>query len=198
MARRREAEPDGVLVASVRDHPEYEGKTLAQLADMLDIPPDQAAQRVLEADPGAVGVFFMMDEADVRRVLAHPLCMIGSDGIPSPTGKPHPRLYGTFPRVLGTYVREERLFSLEEGVRKMTSLPAFKFGLSDRGELREGAAADIVIFNPDTIADVATYEDPRRYPTGIEYVIVNGETTAERGNQTTVRAGRLLRRTRLA
>jgi len=118
MARRREAEPDGVLIASVRDHPEYEGKTLAQLADMLDVPPDQAAQRVLEADPGTVAVFFMMDEADVRRVLAHPLCMIGSDGIPSPTGKPHPRLYGTFPRVLGTYVREERLFPLEEGVAR--------------------------------------------------------------------------------
>jgi len=194
MARRREAEPDGVLVASVRDHPEYEGKTLAQLADMLDIPPDQAAQRVLEADPGAVGVFFMMDEADVRRVLAHPLCMIGSDGIPSPTGKPHPRLYGTFPRVLGTYVREERLFSLEEGVRKMTSLPARRFGLADRGELREDRAADIVIFNPDTIADTATYEDPRQYPAGIEYVIVNGEIAVERGKQTTSRAGRLLRR----
>jgi N-acyl-D-amino-acid deacylase len=194
MARRREAEPDGVLVAAVRDHPEYEGRTLAQLADMLDIPPDQAAQRVLEADPGAVGVFFMMDEADVRRVLAHSLCMIGSDGIPSPTGKPHPRLYGTFPRVLGTYVREERLFSLEEGVRKMTSLPASKFGLADRGELRAGAAADIVVFNPDTIAEVATYEEPRRYPTGIEYVIVNGQIAAERGTQTPARAGHLLRR----
>jgi N-acyl-D-aspartate/D-glutamate deacylase len=197
MARRREAEPDGVLVASVRDHPEFEGKTLAQLADMLDVPADEAAQRVLEADPGAVGVFFMMDEGDVRRVLAHPLCMIGSDGIPSPTGKPHPRLYGTFPRVLGTYVREERLFSLEEGVRKMTSLPARRFGLSDRGELREGLAADMVVFNPDTIADRATYEEPRQYPTGIEYVIVNGEIAAEHCKQTSARAGRLLRRGRL-
>jgi N-acyl-D-amino-acid deacylase len=198
MARRREAEPDGVLVASVRDHPEYEGKTLTAIADMLDVPADEAAPRVLEADPGAVGVFFMMDEADVRRVLAHPLCMIGSDGIPSPTGKPHPRLYGTFPRVLGTYVREERLFTLEEGVRKMTSLPARRFGLSDRGELREGLAADIVIFDPDRIADVATYEEPRQYPTGMEYVIVNGETAAEHGKQTAARAGRLLRRGRLS
>ena len=196
MVRRPEAEPDGVLVASVRNHPEYEGKTLTQIAEMLDLPADQAAQCVLEADPGAVGVFFMMDEADVRRVLAHPLCMIGSDGIPSPTGKPHPRLYGTFPRVLGTYVREERLFSLDEGVRKMTSLPARRFGLSDRGELREGFAADIVIFDPETIADVATYEEPRQYPAGIEYVIVNGEIAAGRGKQTAARAGRLLRRGR--
>jgi len=194
MARRREAEPEGVILASVRDKPEYEGKTLAQLADMLDVPADEAAQRVLEADPGAVGIFFMMDEGDVRRVLAHPLCMIGSDGIPSPSGKPHPRLYGTFPRVLGTYVREERLFSLDEGVRKMTSLPARRFGLSGRGELREGWAADFVVFNPDTIADLATYEDPRRYPAGIEYVIVNGKIAAEGGKQTLERAGRLLRR----
>jgi N-acyl-D-aspartate/D-glutamate deacylase len=138
----------------------------------------------------------MMDEADVRRVLVHPLCMIGSDGIPSPTGKPHPRLYGTFPRVLGTYVREERLFSLEEGVRKMTSLPAQRFGLHDRGGLREGLAADIVVFDPDTIADRATYEEPRQYPAGIEYVIVNGAIAAEHGKQTAARAGRLLRRGR--
>jgi N-acyl-D-aspartate/D-glutamate deacylase len=194
MARRPEAEPDLVLVASAREHPEYEGKTLTQIGGMLDVAPDEAAHRVLEADSGAIAVFFIMDEADMRRVLAHPLCMIGSDGIPSPTGKPHPRLYGTFPRVLGTYVREERLFSLEEGVRKMTSLPARRMNLADRGVLREGLAADIVIFDPETIADRATYEEPRRYPAGIECVIVNGEIAAERGKQTAARAGRLLRR----
>jgi len=194
MARRPEAGPENVIVSSVRDKPEFEGKTLTQIAEMLGAAPDEAAQRVLEADPSAVAVFFMMDEADVRRVLAHPLCMIGSDGIPSPTGKPHPRLYGTFPRVLGTYVREERLFSLEEGVRKMTSLPARRMKLAERGELREGLAADIVVFDPETIADRATYEEPRQYPAGIEYVIVNGEIAAEHGEQTVARAGRLLRR----
>jgi N-acyl-D-aspartate/D-glutamate deacylase len=120
--------------------------------------------------------------------------MIGSDGIPSPTGKPHPRLYGTFPRVLGMYARDEHLFPLEEAVRKMTSLPAQRMNLPERGELREGWAADIVIFNPNTIADTATYDEPRRYPTGIEYVIVNGEIAAEQGKQTPVRAGCLLRR----
>ena len=160
---------------------------------MLGVAPDEAAPRVLEAYPSAVAVFFMMDEADVRRVLAHSLCMVGSDGIPSRTGKPHPRLYGTLPRVLGTYVREERLFSLEEGVRKMTSLPARRMNLAGRGELREGFAADIVVFDPKTIADRATYEEPRKYPAGIDYVIVNGEIGAEHGKQTAARSGRLLR-----
>jgi N-acyl-D-amino-acid deacylase len=194
MARMREAEPESVFVSSVREKPEYEGKTLSEIAEKLGVPSDEAAQRVLEADPSAVAVFFMMDERDVRRVLAHPLCMIGSDGIPSPTGKPHPRLYGTFPRVLGTYVREERLFPLEEGLLKMTSLPARRMNLAGRGELREGFAADIVIFDPATIADRATYEEPRQYPAGIEYVIVKGEVAAQHGEQTPARAGRLLRR----
>jgi N-acyl-D-amino-acid deacylase len=187
-------DPDAVYVASVRERREYEGKSLSQIASMLDLPPDQALHRVLTEEPEAVAVFFMMDEGDVRRVLAHPLCMIGSDGIPSPTGKPHPRLYGTFPRVLGLYSRDERLFPVEEAVRKMTSLPAQRMNLLERGELREGRAADIVIFDPDTINDTATYEDPRRYPTGIEYVIVNGQIAAEHGTQTAARAGRLLRR----
>src|SRR5438132_3051292 len=196
MARRPEAGPDSVMVSSVRGKPEFEGKTLTQIAEMLGVAPDEAAPRVLEAYPSAVAVFFMMDEADVRRVLAHSLCMVGSDGIPSRTGKPHPRLYGTFPRVLGTYVREERLFPLEEGVRKMTSLPARRMNLAGRGELREGFAADIVVFDPKTIADRATYEESRKYPAGIDYVIVNGRVAAEGGKQTAARAGRLLRRSK--
>ena len=188
-------EPDMVIVASVQQRREYEGKTLGQIGAMLGIHDVQdVISRVLTEEPAAVAVFFSMHEDDVRRVLAHPLCMIGSDGIPSPTGKPHPRLYGTFPRVLGKYVREEKLVTLEEGVRKMTSLPARRMNLPDRGELREGFAADIVVFNPDTIADLATYEDPRQYPAGIDCVIVNGEVAAESGRQTRARAGRLLRR----
>ncbi len=195
MARAPEPlDPADILIASVSQKREYEGKTIGQIAEMLDLPPEEAMQRVLAEEPAAVAVFFIMDEADVQRVLAHPLCMIGSDGIPSPTGKPHPRLYGTFPRVLGRYVREERLFPLEEAVRKMTGLPARRFGLRERGELREGWSADITVFNPDTIADTATYDDPRRYPDGIEYVIVNGQVAGERGKQTAARAGQLLRR----
>jgi N-acyl-D-amino-acid deacylase len=191
----REIEPDSIIVASVNEHREYEGKTLEQIGEMLGVDDVQEViARVLSDEPSAVAVFFSMHEDDVRRVLAHPLCMIGSDGIPSPTGKPHPRLYGTFPRILGKYVREEKLVPLEEAVRKMTSLPAQRMNLPDRGELRKGFAADIVVFDPDTIEDLATYEDPRQYPVGIDYVIVNGEVAAEKGAQTPARAGRLLRR----
>ena len=135
-----------------------------------------------------------MDEDDVRRVLAHPLCMIGSDGIPTPTGKPHPRLYGTFARVLGTYVREQRLVPLEEAIRKMTLLPAQRMNLEDRGVLREGAFADIVTFDPQRVADVATYQEPRQYPAGIGVVMVNGELVVNGGAQVSTHAGRLLRR----
>jgi N-acyl-D-aspartate/D-glutamate deacylase len=103
-------------------------------------------------------------------------------------------LYGTFPRVIARYVREEKLFSLEEAVRKMSSLPARRFNLAERGELREGWAADIVVFDPDAIADRATYEDPRQYPTGVDYVLVNGQVAAEEGRQLPVRAGHVLRR----
>ena len=199
MRRAPEAlDPGDVLVASCREKREYEGKTIAQIAHMLALPPDDAMDRVLAEEPGATAIFFLMDETDVRRVLSHPLCMIGSDGLPSPTGKPHPRLYGTFARVLGTYVRRERLLTLEEAVRKMTSLPARRFGLLERGELREGWCADIVVFDPERVEDVATYQDPRQYPVGMEWVIVNGQVAAERGTQTPARAGRLVRRDRRA
>jgi len=191
-------DPDSVIVASVEKKREYEGKTLTQIAQMLGVAPQDAASRVLQDEPAAVAVFFLMHEDDVRRVLSHPLCMIGSDGLPSPTGKPHPRLYGTFPRVLGTYVREESLLTLEEAVRKMSGLPSQRFGLAGRGALRKGWFADIVVFDPQTVADVATYEEPRQYPAGIEYVIVNGQIAAERGRQTAARAGRLLRRNNAA
>jgi N-acyl-D-aspartate/D-glutamate deacylase len=119
--------------------------------------------------------------------------MFGSDGIPSPTGKPHPRLYGTFPRILGRYVREHRLFSLEEAVRKMTSLPAGKHGLRERGAVRTGCFADLCLFDPETVLDRATYEEPRQYPEGIPYVVVNGVLVVDGGVHTGARAGRVLR-----
>ena len=188
------ADPDSVLLASVPGRPELEGKTLRQAAKALDLPVEDATAAILRNSPGTVAVFFTMDEADVQRVLSHEQCMIGSDGIPTSGGKPHPRLYGTFPRVLGKYVREERLLTLEEGVRKMTSLPARRFKLGRRGELREGWCADIVVFDAGTIADTATYEEPRQYPAGIDYVIVNGIIAAEDGRQAERHAGTLIRR----
>ena len=187
--------PDDILVASVKRQHQYEGKRLDEVATMMDLPVDEAIQRLLQEEENAVVVvMFIMEEGDVRRVLQHPACMIGSDGIPSPTGKPHPRLYGTFPRVLGHYVREVGLLSLEEAVRRMTSLPAAKFHLADRGRIAEGAWADLTVFDPERVADTATYDDPRRYPTGIAYVFVNGEPVVARGAPVAGGAGRVLAR----
>ncbi len=183
------------IIASVKhDHERYEGKYIADIADELDLPVGDAIRKILHDEENSPSVImFVMDEADVTRVVADDHCMIGSDGLPS-EGKPHPRLYGTMPRVIQNYVREQSVMALEEAVRKMTSLPARKHLLSDRGVLAPGAFADIVIFDPETIADVATYQEPRQYPLGIEYVIVNGKIAAEGGRQTDARAGRMLRR----
>jgi N-acyl-D-aspartate/D-glutamate deacylase len=142
-------------------------------------------------------ILFYGSEDDVRTVTKHPLASIGSDGraiSPKAGGKPHPRYYGTFPRVLGKYVREEKLLTLEEAVRKMTSLPAAAFGIQDRGVLREGLAADITVFDPDKIIDKATYDNPHQYPEGISYVIVNGEVVVENGKHTGIRSGKVLKR----
>lgn len=194
-AVRGDIDPDAIVVASVNQRREYEGKSLRQIGELLGISdPREVLSRVLSEEPGAVAILHTMQEDDVRRVISHRLCMIGSDGIPSPVGKPHPRLYGTFPRVIQRYSRELGLFPLEEAVRKMTSLPAGRFKLADRGILREGWFADIVVFDPERIADVATYEEPRQYPAGVEYVLVNGTVAAEKGRQTETHAGRLLRR----
>lgn len=189
--------PADVLIASTPNRHEYEGKTLDEICRLLEKPLEQTVKDILaEEGEGVVAVIFGMEEADVRRVLAHPTTMIGSDGIPSVEGKPHPRLYGTFAKVLGTYVRDEPLLSLEDAVYRMTGLPAQKFRLTDRGAIREGAYADLVIFDPRTVADVGTYQEPRRYPPGIDYVIVNGRITADHGRHTGERGGRMLRQKR--
>ena len=191
----RDADAHAIMVASVKHQHQYEGKRLDEIASMMDLPVGDAVERLLrEEENTPVAIMFVMDEGDVRRVLQHPECMIGSDGLPSPTGKPHPRLYGTFPRVLGHYTRDEGLLSLEDAVRKMTSLPARTFHLGDRGEVRVNAAADLVIFDPKTIADTATFEDPRRYPRGIGYVVINGVVAVEDGEPTGAAAGRVLTR----
>ena len=134
----------------------------------------------------------MMDEPDVQQILAHPLVMIGSDAIIT-RGKPHPRTWGTYPRVLGHYAREVGLFSQAEAVRKMTSLPAQKFGLWDRGLVRPGLAADLVVFDAATVLDRATHEDPEQAPVGLPHVIVNGVFAVRDGQYTGARAGKVLR-----
>jgi N-acyl-D-aspartate/D-glutamate deacylase len=183
-----------VLIASAPEHPEWEGLRLSQLARRFGLGDEAAADRVVEAEgQGCFVVIFMMDEGDVRRVMAHPTTMIGSDGVPA-GGKPHPRLYGCFPRVLGHYVRDERVLDLPTAIHRMTGMPAAKFKLADRGVVRAGAFADLVVFDPDRIADTATYEDPKRFPDGIRAVFVNGTAVARDGAHTGARPGRALRR----
>ena len=153
---------------------------------------------LLEED-GVVGiVLHMMSEEDVKTVMKHPLSMIGTDAVanapygPLARGKPHPRSYGTFPRILGKYVREENILTLQDAIRKMTSMPAQKLGLSERGLIREGFWADLVVFDPEVVADKATYKDPHQYPHGIEYVVVNGEIVIEKGEHTGNLPGKVL------
>jgi N-acyl-D-amino-acid deacylase len=183
------------IIASVKYNKErYEGRYIADIARDLDLPIGDAIRRILQEEEDLPSVImFIMDEDDVRRVAADPYCMAGSDGLPT-GGKPHPRLYGTTAAMIQKYVRETPVMSLEEAVRKMTSLPAAKHRIHERGILRPGWHADIVIFDPETIADIATYDEPRQYPAGIDYVIVNGKIAAEGGVQTNARAGRMLRR----
>ena len=145
----------------------------------------------------ATMVFFCMDEEDVKRVISSPLSVIISDSwviAPSGGGRPHPRGYGSFPRVFGKYVREEKILTLEEAIKKMTSLPANRIGLKDRGIIKEGCWADITIFNKDEIRDKATFENPHQYPEGIYYVIVNGKIAVEQGKITGLKSGQILKR----
>src|SRR4051794_13325572 len=186
---------DTITVVSAPAHTEWEGHSLAALAEDFGIDPPEAARRVVDAEGyGAVVVLESMHEDDVRTVMAHPSTMIGSDGIPTFGGKPHPRLYGTFARVLGRYARDERVLPLEEAVHRMTGMPAAKFGLAGRGVIEAGAHADLVLFDPTTIDDIATYDAPRRHPTGISIVWVNGVAVVRDGAHTGVRPGRALRR----
>jgi N-acyl-D-amino-acid deacylase len=187
-------EAEAIVVAAAAGHPEWEGRRLSDLAREFGLPAREAAGRVLAAQPGTTVVLHSMDEEDVRTVMRHPTTMIGSDGIPTLEGKPHPRLYGTFARVLGRYARELGLFPLEEAVHRMTGLPARKFGLAGRGVVRAGAFADLVLFDAARILDAGTYEDPHRPPQGVAHVFVNGEQVVREGAHTGARPGRALRR----
>ncbi len=186
-----------VLIASAPRHREWEGLRLAELGGQWGLGDEEAARRVVEAEGEACFVVvFTMDEADVRTVMAHPTTMIGSDGVPAAGSKPHPRLYGCFPRVLGHYARDEGVLDLATAIHRMTGMPAAKFRLADRGVIRSGAFADLVVFDPARIRDTATYEDPRRFPDGIRAVYVNGAAVAREGVHTGARPGRALRRGR--
>ena len=181
-----------VLVTWSKSAPEQAGRELSVIAADWRVSEQEAADRLQPA--GAV--YWMMDEADVQRVLQFSYTMIGSDGLPHDT-HPHPRLWGAFPRVLGYYSRELGLFSLEEAVRRMTGLSAYRFGLTGRGVLHAGAYADVTVFDPETVADRATFETPTTPATGIEHVFVNGRPVWTQGKPTGERPGRALRRQQL-
>lgn len=177
-----------VVITASRPHPECAGRELAEIAADWGCSALEAAERLV---PGGA-VYFDMDEEDVRRILAYPATIIGSDGIVM-EAHPHPRAWGTFPRVLGRYARDEGLFSLETAVHKMTGLTAARFGLRDRGVLAEGAFADLCLFDPQTIRDEAGFAAPRTRSRGVLGVWVNGQATWSQEGPTGARPGRALR-----
>lgn len=170
-------------------HPEVAGQSLDRIAELWNVTQIEAAQRLRPA--GAI--YHSISEQDMRHILAHPATMIGSDGLPNDP-RPHPRLWGTFPRVLGRYSREEKLIPLAEAIHKMTGMPAQRFGLAQRGLIREGFAADLVLFDPGKIIDTATFADPIRPAEGIMNVWVNGILSYTAAGATGNRAGRFLPR----
>lgn len=180
-------EAEAVLVAESRPHPECNGRMLDRIAADWDCSLAEACERLYPA----AAIYFQMDEDDLRRIMAHPAAMIGSDGIPS-MSMPHPRLWGTFPRVLGHYAREKNLFRLETAVHKMSGLTARRFGLDDRGSIEIGKQADLVLFDADRIADRASFEQPCQVCDGIDSVWVNGELSWHRRSATGARNGRFL------
>jgi N-acyl-D-amino-acid deacylase len=192
----------GIRVAHAASHPDWDGRSFAELGEAFGADPAELAFDALVDDRLDVSVVVdCMDEGDVEAILAVPWIAVCTDaegrrpGHPIlDAGRPHPRTYGSTARVLGTYVRDRGTVELETAVAKLTSVPAARIGLRDRGSIREGALADLVVFDPDTVADVATYAEPAQHPAGIEHVIVNGRAAVLAGQETGDRPGRLLRR----
>jgi N-acyl-D-aspartate/D-glutamate deacylase len=180
--------------------PDLTGRTISDIAVARGTDPVEAAlDLILETQAQAEIVDFCMDERDVAAILSHPHTIVATDmeslaaDGPLAAGTPHPRAYGTFPRVLARYVREQGLLTWGEAIHKMTGLPAKRLGLRDRGIVRQGAWADLVVFDPDTVVDTATFTDPHRYPEGIHHVIVNGRLLVRDSVQTDELPGLVLR-----
>jgi N-acyl-D-amino-acid deacylase len=189
-----------ILVAKFDPDPSYEGKSLKEIGKMRNRSRESVmCDLLLEAEGVLPVIIFFGWEKDILDIMRHHAMMVGSDGSSLASygilgrGKPHPRSYGCFPRFFGRYVLGERLMSMEDGVRRMTSFPSMRFGLKGRGLLREDMFADITILDPDKIIDTATFQEPHQYAKGIEYVLVNGEITVEDGRFTGVLAGKTLK-----
>ncbi len=196
----REWESVYVSVLKSEENKRFEGKNIKEIREMRGDPDEYTTlfDILLEEDGEVRMVSFTQDEEEVRRVMRHPLHMVGSDGrsvTPSGAlgiGKPHPRFYGTFPRVLGKYAREEGVLSMVDALRRMTSYPAQTLKIRNKGLLRESMDADIVVLDPETVIDMATYQEPHQFPVGIEYVIVNGEVVVEKERHTGATPGKIL------
>jgi dihydroorotase/N-acyl-D-amino-acid deacylase len=191
-------DPQNVQLARCDWDHSLDGKRLGDVTRGRGLEPtvEHAADTVLwiVEKGGCQGIFHAISEDDLRRILRHPATMIASDGEVPIFGQasPHPRSYGTFARVLGRYVRDEKVITLEDAIRKMSAFPAQRIGLADRGVLREGLKADIAIFNPETVRDLATFEQPHQYAEGVAVVIINGQVAFENGRMTAARPGRVL------
>jgi N-acyl-D-aspartate/D-glutamate deacylase len=184
-----------VQIAFFRPDPTLEGKHLGEIATLRGATPERAALEMI-AEGGASIVSFNMSEDDIEQIMRQPYTMTSSDGglVLMTAGKPHPRNYGAFSRKLSRYVRERKTLGLEAAIRSMTSLPASVFDLRDRGSIREGAIADIAIFDPAAVRDVATYTDPHHLSVGMDYVFVNGVAVIAAGTFTDALPGSVLRR----
>lgn len=188
-----------IVIAAVPEglDKQFEGRSIADIARQLKKSPEDTVIDLVASTTARISaLYFMMSEEDVRTAMQFPWVSVGSDAaagrIETARGKGHPRAYGTFPRIIARYVRDTRILTLENAVRRMTSLPAAKLHIEGRGLLKEGCYADIVLFDLDTIEDTATYEDPHRYPKGIPYVIVNGQLVIDQGEHTGARPGRII------
>jgi dihydroorotase/N-acyl-D-amino-acid deacylase len=187
-----------IQFAKVDWQPDLEGKTMYEWCTSLEMEPtlENGVELVLRAQQngGANCIYHVMQEEDVERIMQHPQTMIASDGSLTKLGEgsPHPRSYGTFPRVIGHYARDKKVLTIEEAIHKMTGMPAQRMGLKNRGKITKNMVADLVIFNPETILDKGTFTDPHQYPEGIEYVLVNGVFAVERGEFIGKKAGKVL------
>ncbi|MBU7017752.1 MAG: D-aminoacylase [Theionarchaea archaeon] len=188
-----------ISTAHTKKWKKMEGKSISEITRMKGLSSDWETlfDILIDEELGVQITLETMDEEDIRRIMTNKYQMVGTDGMGIPhdpsLGGFHPRFYGTFPRILGKYVREEKVLTLEDAVRRMTSFPAQRLGLKDRGLLKENMWADIVIFNPDTVIDKATFEEPHQFPEGIFYVLVNGEIVVEDGDQVKRYPGKILK-----
>ena len=184
-----------IRIASCPAYREYEGQMLKDIAKAQDVDITDLVRDILTAPRGAdtICIQFIIDEQDVEHNLRWRDMMVGSDGIPNLRGKPHPRLYGTFAKILGHYVRERALMSLPEAIRRMTSLPAATFGMTQRGMIRAGFQADLLLFDPATVQDTATYDEPQRLAAGIRTVMVNGKIAWQDGQHQMTGSGQMLK-----